>query len=169
MTIRHERAFTGVDPIEHIVALAKAEIDLLDIGDLKGWMSLFSEDGVYWMPSHGGQTDPHAEISLFFEDRTLMEIRAENYGHHLSASMAHPIRSCRMMDVTLIEPCSDLGAGWKLTAKFHAVISYRQQQSLFAGRYEYLVRIVDDRPRIRQKRVDLINADSPLPSIMIYI
>lgn len=169
MTVRHEVAVTRADPTERIVALAKAETDFLDRGDLKAWMSLFSEDGVYWMPSHPGQTDPHTEISLILEDRALMEIRAANFGHQLSASMAHPIGSCRMIDVTSVEPCSDLGCDWKLRAKFFAAISYRQTQSVYAGRYEYLVRLSGEEPRIRQKRVDLINAESPLPSIMSYI
>ncbi len=152
-----------------IITLVKEERDCLDKSNLKGWMSLFCTDGVYWMPSHPGQTDPHQEISLLYEDRHLMEIRAENFGDPMSPAMAHPVRSCRLIEIKSVTPARARDGSWQALANFHAVLYHREEQFLFAGQYEYLVQFVEGRPLIKQKRVDLVNIDAPLRNIMIYI
>jgi benzoate/toluate 1,2-dioxygenase beta subunit len=156
-------------PGAEIESLIGREVDLLDQGDLATWMTLFTDDGIYWMPSHAGQSDPDKEISLFYEDRELMEIRAANFRHDLSPAMQHPVRSSHLVYVTGIEPGPESEPSWWVAAKFHAVLFHREEQTLFAGRYRYLIKQVNGRLQIKSKRVDLINVDAPLTSILIYI
>ena len=59
--------------------------------DNKAWSEfgqLFSDDGVYWMPSTPTQTDWRREPSIFAEDKLLMEVRASRLLHPNAWSQA---------------------------------------------------------------------------------
>ena len=63
--------------LDEIEAFLIAELALLDAGDLAGWRELFTEDGTYWAPARPDQANPLDEISLFYDDRSIMALRAE--------------------------------------------------------------------------------------------
>jgi benzoate/toluate 1,2-dioxygenase beta subunit len=44
------------------------EARLLDNGHLDDWLSLFTEDGVYWVPINPAGGDPRAEVSIHLHD-----------------------------------------------------------------------------------------------------
>ena len=152
--------------LDRIREFINQEARYLNKADLESWISLFTEDGFYWMPLDTEQRHPDEHDSIFYEDRVLMEIRKRNFKHRLSPSMQYPVRSTRLVaDTHMIEfdetSCT-------VESSFHAVLLYKEQ-TVFAGTMQHqLVRDGDDY-RIRMKRVDLLNADMPLPSIMIYI
>lgn len=143
------------------------EVTLLDAGDLDGWVDLCTDDAIYWMPVSAGQTDPHGEISILYENRTLMDLRRFNYGHSLAPSF----------ETALV--CSHLQSRPRLVAsteeeihvrnKFHCIMWYRQEQRLFAGHATYHLVPTGESYRIRMKRVDLINAEAAHRSIPIYL
>ena len=54
---------------------------LLDERLFERWMGLFTNVGVYWVPSISGQKDPYNTASLFFDDRALMKTRIERLRH----------------------------------------------------------------------------------------
>jgi benzoate/toluate 1,2-dioxygenase beta subunit len=56
-------------------ALIHREARLLDLADWDAWLALYTEDCEYWVPLAPDQTDPKRQVSLFFEDRILMETR----------------------------------------------------------------------------------------------
>ncbi|NNM01898.1 MAG: aromatic-ring-hydroxylating dioxygenase subunit beta, partial [Gammaproteobacteria bacterium] len=51
------------------------EADCLDRADLDAWFNMYTDDGTYWMPVEPDQADPLSHISLFYDDRLMMEIR----------------------------------------------------------------------------------------------
>lgn len=154
--------------MEQIEQLLNLEARYLNRADLESWIKLYSEDGVYWMPLDAAQTDPEVHDSIFYEDRTLMEIRKRNYGHRLSMSMQYPIRSSRIISDVHLESYDPDSGSCVVNSSFQAVILYKEQ-TLYAGTYQHhLVRDGSDY-LIRLKRVDLLNADMPLPPIMIYV
>lgn len=158
------------DPAElkEIENLLYAEADLLDGGDLRAWRDLFTEDGTYWMPVSPGQTDPLGEISIIFEDRMMMAIRAENFGHRLAASMQYPIRCSHLLGNIRVLERSDDGSEICVKSSFHTVVYYRCQ-TLFAGTCTHRLRRSGASWLIVQKRVDLINCDADHKSIVIYL
>ncbi|RMF07788.1 MAG: aromatic-ring-hydroxylating dioxygenase subunit beta [Alphaproteobacteria bacterium] len=143
------------------------EADLLDRGDLKAWLELFTEDGRYWMPARPDQDDPETEISLFYDDRLLMSIRALNFGHPLSPMMEHPVRTSHVIGNVRLADWD--GETARVTANFHVVALQRKEQTVFAGRYTYELVRAGAGWKIRQKRVDLINCDMPMKNILIYL
>ena len=80
------------DEIRAIESFLNLEADLLDRTDLENWMNLYTTDGTYWMPVRENQADPLNEISILYENRTLMAVRCNNFGHRLAPSMEYPVR-----------------------------------------------------------------------------
>jgi benzoate/toluate 1,2-dioxygenase beta subunit len=143
------------------------EADCLDRADLEAWMTLYTEDGTYWMPSHPNQSDPTTEISIIYDDRLLMEIRRLNYGHELAASMAYEVRSSHIIGNVRLRAWD--GESGQVTSNFQATLLYRGDQTLYAGRYSHSLVKSGDGFKIRYKKVDLLNCDQPLKSLVIYL
>ena len=58
----------------------------------------------------------------------------------------------------------------KVASNFQAILYYRGEQTLYAGRYTHDLVRDGKELKIRRKRVDLINCDSSnLRSIVIYV
>lgn len=167
MTAKAARKAANAPDVAGLEAFLYDEADLLDRGDLKAWLELFTEDGRYWMPARLGQDDPETEISLFYEDRLLMSIRALNFGHPLSPMMEHAVRTSHVIGNVRLANWDGVVA--QVTANFHAVVLQRKEQTIFAGRTTHDL-VQDGRGwKIRQKRVDLLNCDMPMKNIMIYL
>ena len=153
--------------VQRVEAFLYDEADCLDKGDLDAWFALYAEDGTYWMPATPGQDSPDTHISLMYDDHLLMEIRRRNFGHQLAASMEHDVRCSHI--ISNVRVTDQQGDGLTVTSNFQAVLYYREKQTLFAGRYTHRLIPSGESFLIRSKRVDLINCDGPLESIVIYL
>jgi len=151
-----------------VEALLYAEADCLDRADLEAWSALYTDDGVYWMPVAPDQADPDSHISLFYDDRLMMEIRRRNFGHRFAASMAYPVRSSHLLGNVRIVGTDSLGR-LEVASNFHAVVFYKDVQTLYAGRYTHHLVATPDGPRIARKRVDLVNCDAEHGNLVIYL
>ena len=147
--------------------LVHEEIDCLNRGDLDTWMTLFTDDGYYWMPLDATQKTPQEHDSLIFDNRALMQMRRDNLGHVLSPSMQRPVRSVRVLSALRSETSAMMDDAVDVHASVIAVI-YHRRQDTFAGNTTYTI-VGDDRPKIHCKRVDLINSDAVLDAIMMYV
>ncbi|MBT8447679.1 MAG: aromatic-ring-hydroxylating dioxygenase subunit beta [Gammaproteobacteria bacterium] len=142
------------------------EADCLDRADLDAWFNMYTDDGTYWMPVEPDQADPLSHISLFYDDRLMMEIRRRNFGHPFAAAMEYPVRCSHIIgNIRVLE--SDAGS-CRVRSNFHAVVYY-QKQVLFAGTYLHELVPGPDGLRIRHKRVDIINADAEHGNLVIYL
>ena len=153
---------------EAISNLIQMETRCLNEADLDTWISLFTEDGYYWMPLEREQTGPEEHDSLIYDNRTLMEIRKFNLDNPLSPSMQREVRSVRILSD--LEIVGEVGTDREITvtASVIAVIHHRKQD-YFAGIVTWRLVQTDEGLKIISKRVDLLNADAPLGSIMMYI
>lgn len=144
------------------------EADCLDRADLDAWLKLYTDDADYWMPVSPDQTDPHRHISLFYDNRLLMEIRRNNFGHAFAASMEYPVRCSHV--ISNIRCVSEASATreCRVTSNFQTIVYYKEQH-IYAGKYTHDLVLSDDEYRIRHKRVDLINCDAEHGNLIIYI
>lgn len=145
-----------------------SEADYLDNCDLVNWMNLYTDDGTYWMPVRADQTDPLGEASILYENRTLMAIRSNNFGHRLSPSMELPVRSSHIISHVRVLESDQATGDCTVRSNFQAVVYYRDQ-TLYAGSYTHQLKRVGNSYKIKQKRVDLINCDASHRSLLIYI
>ena len=143
------------------------EASLLDRGAYEAWINLFTADGWYWVPAVPGQTDPYDHVSLFFENRPLMRMRAERLQHPRAHGVVAPIRTSRVVGNVLIHG-SDEG-DIVVRSRFHMAEAQDGRQRVFAGSYLHRLAPTKDGLRIRVKRVDLVNADSPHEAMQVFI
>lgn len=154
--------------LQAATALLYQEADLLDAANLDEWITLYTDDGTYWMPVTPEQEDPLNHISLFYDDRTIMEIRRRNLVHPRAASKDLPIRSSHIIGNIRIVGDGDED---KMTVRsnFHCAVYSSNKQVLYAGTYQHDLIKVDGQWRIQHKRVDIINCDANLGAILIYL
>jgi len=143
------------------------EADCLDRADLDAWLELYTEDATYWMPVDPAQTDPRGHISLFYDNRLLMEIRRNNFGHAFAASMEYPVRCSHVISNIRLDPDAEAGV-CTVTSNFQAIVYYKTQHQ-YAGKYTHELVARADTWQIRHKRVDLINCDAEHGNLVIYI
>lgn len=144
------------------------EAELLDCADLGRWMDLFTEDGTYWMPATPDQADPLNHISHIYDDRVMMEIRKRNFVHPRAASKEPSIRCSHLLGNIRLQGASSDGL-LRVCSKFHVVVWYRENQRIYAGNCEHLLRYLDGELKIYRKRVDLLDADGPQQSLIVYL
>ena len=155
-----------------VTELLYKEADLLDSADLDEWIELYAADGTYWMPVTPEQEDPINHISLFYDDRTIMEIRRRNLKHPRAASKDLPIRSSHIIgNIRIVKDEAQNKSEDKMTVRsnFHCAVYSNNKQVLYAGTYKHDLIRVDNLWRIHHKRVDLINCDANLGAILIYL
>lgn len=145
---------------EAIETLIQREAALLDEQRYEEWLALYADDAHYWVPSRLQQVSPRDEVSLFYDDRMLMETRVRR----LTAAIAHSetprTRTLRVVGRARINFAHGPKRGYYATAKF-VMLEYRlNAQRLYGGTSRFALRIAPDGGfLIAWKRVDLVNAE----------
>jgi len=159
----------SLEALHQIEEFLYREASFLDKPDLDAWLQLYTEDGTYWMPAIPDQLDPLNHISLMYDDRVMMEIRKRNFVHPRAASKDYTIRASHIISNIRITSLNDSSGACTVTSNFQCVSYYGEKQTVYAGTYVHeLVKKRDDY-RIQHKRVNLINCDGVLGTIIIYI
>src|SRR5258707_13207267 len=87
----------GADDIRAIEAFLYREAMLLDDKRWADWLALYTEDCFYWVPSVMGQADPIDTVSLFAENRMMMEMRVIRVTHPYAFSQEFPTRTSHLV------------------------------------------------------------------------
>lgn len=145
------------------------EAALLDRGAWEAWIALFTPDGWYWVPASPQQSDPFDHVSLFFENRPLMQMRAERLQHPRAHGVATPIRTSRVIGNVQLFGGGEGSADILARSRFHMTEVQDGRQRVFAGTCIHRLAVTDEGLRIRVKRVDLVNADSPHEAMQVFI
>jgi len=141
------------------------EARLLDEGKFDEWLSLFTPEAWYCVPSEPDQADPHETVSLIYDDRRLLETRVRRLASPRVYSQEPRSRTSRIIGGVMIE--ANDRASCTVRSKFLMVEYRREQQRIFAGTAHHRLVQSDGRIMIDWKRVDLVNCDAPLDGITI--
>jgi benzoate/toluate 1,2-dioxygenase beta subunit len=160
---------TSNEQIREIEQLLYKEASFLDRPDLDSWIAMYTEDGTYWMPAIPDQEDPHTHISLFYDDRVLMEVRRRNFVHPAAASKDYDVRASHIISNIQVQAHDAKSGDCTVTSNFHCYLYYRERQTPFAGTYTHELIRDGNSYKIKSKRVDIINCDAALNTIIIYI
>ncbi len=159
---------TGFDRAA-VERLLYRECRLLDAGDYDAWLDLYTEDCLYWVPAAWGQADATGHISLYREDRTLMQTRIRRLRHPRAFSQEQPSRTSHVLGNVEIDPAGDGSGELVAQAAFHMLEFHRDEQRLLGGRVTYRLRGPDPGWKIRLKRVDLINCDGVHDALEVFL
>jgi 3-phenylpropionate/cinnamic acid dioxygenase small subunit len=150
-------------------ALILREARYLDLSDWDAWLGLYTEDCEYWVPTAPDQTDPNHQVSLFYEDRILMETRIRRLRHPAAHSLVEPIRTSHVISGIIVEEASDANGDLTASSSFLMLEQHGERQRLFGGLQTHRLRREQDGLRIRAKRVDLTSCDATHEVIEVFI
>ncbi len=139
------------------------EAELLDRGEYDQWLDLFTEDGRYWVPSHPDQTDALGEVSLFYEDRALMQARIGRLRH--PRALGRPVRTSHLVGNIRGEERDGLMI---VRSRFQMIEFIGDEQRLYGGAVEHHLRGGDTGWKMRLKRVDLVNAGGIFELLQVF-
>ena len=144
------------------------EAALLDAGHFDDWLALFAEDGHYWVPLLGAaQADPFSHNSLAYEDRLLLQLRVERLKNPRAHSQHPASHSQHVLQPSRIEHQG--GDEVRLRTPFLYVEARGEDQVLLSGTARHHLVRTPGGWRIREKRIDLLNAARALPAIQLFI
>jgi benzoate/toluate 1,2-dioxygenase beta subunit len=164
---------SSAEPRPHSSAFDVAECEaflihearLLDEGRFDEWLSLFTADAWYWVPSEPNQTSPRDTISLIYDDRRLLETRVRRLASPRIYSQEPRSRTSRMIgNVTIEEAAAD---ACTIRSKFQLVEYRRESQRIFGGTSLHRLVRSDAGIAIAWKRVDLVNCDAPHEGLVV--
>lgn len=160
-----------------VQAFLLLEADLLDRRELDAWLSLYTKDAVYWMPAEPGEPDPEQRISLFYDDRSILEDRVWRLGHPKMFSQNPPARQVRVLSTPVLanagtsesEDANDDASRVIVRTKFVMFEHRLREQRTFGGEYVHTLVDHGDGWRIARKLVHLVNCDAVLWNIGVPI
>ena len=150
---------------DEVIAFLVREARLADEHAYEEWESLWDDEALYWVPR-----DPDREwrdqISYIADNRARLHSRVAQLctGHRYS--QVPPSRMRRMLsNFETTSTTSDL-----LSVACNFVLhEYRLGATVWAGRYRYTVIRRPEGLRLREKVVELVNAQGPIPTLGFLI
>jgi benzoate/toluate 1,2-dioxygenase subunit beta len=155
------------------------EADLLDGRRLDEWTSLFADDAVYWLPMDPNQVTPGDGLNIIYDDRPRLLDRVSRLNSGLAFSdeprsaTSHTLSPVRLLDG---QRAQDVPGGRALLPGERAVAARcvigRARQGridTFHARIRWVLREAGDSLLIVMKRVDLLNAQDPLPVLTFLL
>ena len=138
--------------------------ELLDSKNWQGYLDLFADDGLYWMPCSADQTEWENWPSIFIEDKALMEVRMERVTHPNAWSQAPLWATSHVVGNIVLEAVQ--GEEISVRSRFHMMELRRDDVRHFGGTYRHLLVRTAAGLRIRRQRVDLFNAQAPFDYVL---
>jgi 3-phenylpropionate/cinnamic acid dioxygenase small subunit len=154
--------------IRQIEQFLYREARLADEHDYNAWESLWTDDGLYWVPANGDDTDRMTQMSIIHDNRNRISTRIKqfNTGRRLSQVPASRLR--RIVSNVEVLGAEENGDA-VVEANFVLVESRERSKEVWAGRYTYRLRIVDGELRMSYKKVALVDNARVIPTLSFLI
>ena len=137
----------------------------LDEGRFEAWVDLFDDTGTYWVPSEPGQHSPQDTLSVFYESKALLRLRAQRLVHPLTHVQSPRWRTHHHINSVT---ATDLGGGRYMVRSLLLLIAWRAgEQKMFSASCSHELRRADGHLCIIAKRVDLLDCDAPHRAISV--
>lgn len=163
-----KRATLSADAHRGVEQFLFHEARLLDERRFDEWLGLWTEQGRYWVPRFHGQANPFEQISLFWEDKMLREVRVRRIGNPRNWSQQPPTRSARVIGGISVDGLD--AAGHLIVRSSIQLSEWRNEQRQLAGAvFHKLAATEDGGWRIALKRVNLVNCESVFENLEVFI
>lgn len=150
---------------EQVIDFIYDEARMLDEGRYNEWLSLWLEDGHYWMPLDYKQTDPHLVTSLLYEDMFMLRLRVERLNGARTFSQKPKSRCHHVIQRPFVDEITDDRI--VTNTSMHYVETRLDEQFLLALTATHELAVVDGAIRIANKRVDILNSDAAFGNIQL--
>ena len=154
---------------QDLIDLVVTEARLIDDGRFEDWNALYADDGLYWIPLTPDRADPVGEASLMLEDKLLRELRIARLRNPRAHSLQAPVRCHHLLQQPTVERFDPEANCYELRTEFHYTERQREEVQFHVGKALHRLRVEDGELKIALKRVDLLDADTALPMIQLFI
>jgi 3-phenylpropionate/cinnamic acid dioxygenase small subunit len=153
----------GVDPA--VAAFIFREARLADEARYSEWESLWDDDASYRVPMHPDD-DPARTVAYINDNRARIKSRVAQLNTGVRHSQTPPSVMRRLIaNLELLDRDGDIVT---VGANF-VVHEYRFALTVWAGRYEYRIRVGGTEPKLVTKTVHLVNAAGAIPTMSFLI
>jgi len=152
---------------EEVRHLLYREARLMDEGGYTEWLSLWTDDAIYWVPCNHDDIDPMREVSLIYDDRVRLGERVDRLKSGSVLAQQPKPRMRRV--VSNIEVVARDGAEATAHSNFVLGIARSSGQQFWMGRSIHRLRRGGDALKIAHKKVLLINSDIEMPLLQFLI
>ncbi len=131
------------------------------------WLSLWTDDALYWIPCNRDDVDPMREVSIIYDDRASLEDRL----HRLKGPAAHAQDPKSRMRRLISNVEVEEGGDGELTVYSNFMLAElrRGKQDIFAGRTIHRLRRENGSFKIAYKKVLLVNNDDVIDNLTFLI
>jgi 3-phenylpropionate/cinnamic acid dioxygenase small subunit len=144
------------------------EADLADGHYFDEWFSLWTEDALYWVPANQDDIDPQKHVSIVYDDLDKIDTRLARLKGRRAHAQQPRSRLARVISNIRVAP-GDSAGEVVATANFVLGEVRRGRQETWLGRVRYVLRRVDGRIKMAQKKVMLLGNDIPLSNMAFII
>ena len=141
-----------------------AQSELLDHKHWQDYLNLFADDGVYWMPVTGDQTEWEGSPSIFAEDKPMMRVRMGRVTHPNAWSQAPMWATNHVIGNVVIE--SENAKETVVRSRFHMMELRRDNVRHFGGTYRHTLVKSGAGFKIKLQRVDMFNSQAPYDYVL---
>lgn len=153
--------------LEDVTQFIYREARLQDEHCYDEWESLWTDDGIYWVPANGDDGDPEQVMSIIYDNRSRIALRIRQY--HTGKRFSQTPKSRLRRLVSNIEVLDDRGAELDVACNMMVFESQTRGEVLWAMRTEYKLRRADGGLRMALKKVNLVNNAEALYSMAFLI
>ena len=143
------------------------EARILDDRRYDEWLTMLTDDAIYWVPCNGEGIDPNREISLVYDDHARLRDRIDRLNSGVAHAQSPPSKTCRLISNVQIEQTCEDTAG--ITSAFFLYELRHARQRIFAGRYHYRLRFEEGRWKIASKKAVLVNNDEVIDNLTFIV
>lgn len=154
---------------QDLIDFVVQESRLLDERRLDEWNALFTDDAYYWVPLAQDQPDGINQTSHMYEDKLLRDLRIQRLKSPRAFSQQPPSRCHHLLQTPLIERFEPASNQYRLRTQFLYTELQVDEQNHFVGTFFHELTMRADGLRMTLKRVNLLNSDSALPAIQLFI
>jgi 3-phenylpropionate/cinnamic acid dioxygenase small subunit len=155
------------ETLEDVTQFIYREARLQDEHQYDEWESLWTDDGVYWVPANGDDIDPEQKMSILYDNRSRIALRIRQY--HTGKRFSQTPQSRLRRLVSNVEILSDEGTELRVAANAMVFESRTRGDVVWASRNEYTLRREGGGLRMAFKKVMLVNNHTALNSMAFLI
>ena len=148
------------------------EARLIDERRFAEWERLWDDEGIYWVPANGEDTDPDRDVSLIYDNRSRLHSRVERYAGGKAFSQQPPPRTVRLVANVLIDADAhaddtdpDADARTAVRSTLQVAESRPGYRIDWVGSTTHHLVERDGELRIRFKKVVLVDNDQELTTL----
>lgn len=152
---------------QQVEALIYREARLMDEHAYDEWLSIWTDDALYWVPSNEDDYDPMRHVSIIYDDGPGREARIDRLKS--GAAWAQDPRSRMRRVISNFEIEEGTNGEVTVYSNFNLTELRRSSQDTYAGRTIHKLRIEQGSYKIAFKKVMLVNNNEAIDNLTFLV